>query len=137
MGNFFLKVKHLCQKIFGTSNSKDSQEGEDMHQNSLNDPLCKYYNTTNENDFNYKIESSRRTFNSSKTQSSKISKNMNFLQGDNKITPNISLQDFQVIKTLGKGSFGKVLLVKSTLEEGKYYAMKVLKKSMLKQKEKF
>jgi len=134
MGNFFHNLKQLCQKIFGTSNIKDSQEGDMMHQNSLNDPLCVYYNTSNENDFICKIESTRRTFYSGKTQSSKISKNMNFLQGDNIITPNISLEDFQIIKTLGKGSFGKVLLVKSTLEEGKYYAMKVLKKSMLKQK---
>jgi len=43
---------------------------------------------------------------------------------------NFSLNDFKIIKTLGKGSFGKVLLVNNLLNK-RYYAMKVLKKDML------
>ena len=39
----------------------------------------------------------------------------------------ISIEDFQVLKLLGKGSFGKVLLVKY-LNNNKIYAMKILKK---------
>jgi serine/threonine protein kinase len=42
-----------------------------------------------------------------------------------------SLNDFKIIKTLGKGSFGRVLLV-SNIHDSKYYAMKVLKKSFVK-----
>ena len=42
-----------------------------------------------------------------------------------------TLKDFIIIKTLGKGSFGKVLLVKDKLKN-KYYAMKILNKEFLK-----
>ncbi len=42
-----------------------------------------------------------------------------------------SLNDFKIIKTLGKGSFGRVLLVSNT-NDSNYYAMKVLKKSFIK-----
>ncbi|CAG9328953.1 unnamed protein product [Blepharisma stoltei] len=46
----------------------------------------------------------------------------------------LSPDDFQMVKMLGKGSFGKVILV---LKKGteKYYAMKVLKKSVIKEKD--
>jgi serine/threonine protein kinase len=43
----------------------------------------------------------------------------------------INLVDFQVIKTIGKGAFSKVLLVKKKAN-GKYYAMKVINKKSLK-----
>ncbi len=39
----------------------------------------------------------------------------------------MSMDDFELVSVLGKGSFGKVLLV-SKRDTGKYYAMKVLKK---------
>ena len=39
---------------------------------------------------------------------------------------NIDISDFELLKLLGKGSFGKVLLVK---RNEKLYAMKVMKKS--------
>jgi serine/threonine protein kinase len=39
----------------------------------------------------------------------------------------MTINDFQIIKVVGKGSYGKVLLVKKN-EDGKIYAMKVLKK---------
>ena len=42
-----------------------------------------------------------------------------------------TIEDFIKIKTLGKGSFGKVLLVKNKYTE-KYYAMKILNKEFLK-----
>ncbi|MCQ2816613.1 MAG: serine/threonine-protein kinase, partial [archaeon] len=44
----------------------------------------------------------------------------------------ISLDDFETKKTLGKGSFGKVVLVMHK-EQKKYYAMKILKKGFIKQ----
>ena len=45
----------------------------------------------------------------------------------------ISREDFDEIKLLGRGSFGKVLLVRYK-NNGKLYAMKVLKKSVIKRK---
>ena len=41
--------------------------------------------------------------------------------------PKLSKDDFTLIKTIGKGSFGKVLMVKKN-DTGKVYAMKVLNK---------
>ena len=46
---------------------------------------------------------------------------------------NISLDDFKTLKTLGKGSFGKVYLVKN-INTDKIYAMKVLDKQFVIQK---
>lgn len=45
----------------------------------------------------------------------------------------ISKADFTMIKVIGKGSYGKVLLVKKN-DTGKLYAMKVLKKTFIRQK---
>lgn len=49
-----------------------------------------------------------------------------------RIGKDISLHDFRIIKTLGKGSFGKVVLVQHK-ELKTYYAMKILLKEQLKQ----
>jgi len=43
---------------------------------------------------------------------------------------NIGKNDFQMLSVIGKGSYGKVLLVQKK-DDGKLYAMKVLKKSEL------
>lgn len=45
----------------------------------------------------------------------------------------IAKTDFTMIKVIGKGSYGKVLLVKKK-DTGKLYAMKVLKKTFIRQK---
>ena len=48
-----------------------------------------------------------------------------------KITNNkFTINDFSIIKVIGKGSYGKVLLVKKN-DEDKVYAMKVLKKKAM------
>lgn len=47
------------------------------------------------------------------------------------ITKSTNKHDFDKIKTLGKGSFGKVLLVKNKLDQ-KLYAMKILNKDIIK-----
>lgn len=49
-------------------------------------------------------------------------------------TSSVSLQDFELMKVVGRGAFGKVMLVRkknsnSSVGSGKVYAMKVLKKS--------
>ena len=43
----------------------------------------------------------------------------------------ITLKDFNIIKLVGKGSFGKVFLVTSRENTGEFYAMKALKKDVV------
>lgn len=45
----------------------------------------------------------------------------------------VSVEDFELLKVVGKGSFGKVFLVRF-LRNGKIYAMKVLRKTMVKRR---
>lgn len=40
------------------------------------------------------------------------------------------MNDFDYLKLLGKGTFGKVILVREKAS-GKYYAMKILKKEVI------
>ena len=51
---------------------------------------------------------------------------------DDLVTPGtkISHSDFQTLKVVGRGSFGKVYLVRKK-SDGKAYAMKILKKDQL------
>lgn len=42
----------------------------------------------------------------------------------------ICFEDFTIVKVIGRGSFGKVYLVRKN-DSGSYYAMKVLKKDMI------
>ncbi|KTF80158.1 hypothetical protein cypCar_00046065, partial [Cyprinus carpio] len=42
----------------------------------------------------------------------------------------VTMHDFEYLKLLGKGTFGKVILVKEKAT-GKYYAMKILKKEVI------
>lgn len=42
----------------------------------------------------------------------------------------MTVDDFELIKVIGKGSFGKVLLVKKK-DDGQVYAMKILKKDQI------
>lgn len=48
----------------------------------------------------------------------------------------VSLEDFQLLKTVGKGSFGKVIQVKHK-KDGRVYAMKVLKKDHIIKRKQF
>jgi len=41
--------------------------------------------------------------------------------------PEICIEDFHLMKVLGKGAFGKVILSKKK-DNGKFYAIKILKK---------
>eukprot|EP00735_Rhodelphis_limneticus_P014091 TRINITY_DN807_c0_g1::TRINITY_DN807_c0_g1_i1::g.25283::m.25283 TRINITY_DN807_c0_g1::TRINITY_DN807_c0_g1_i1::g.25283 ORF type:complete len:395 (+),score=100.76,sp/P54644/KRAC_DICDI/51.80/2e-122,Pkinase/PF00069.20/1.7e-73,Pkinase_Tyr/PF07714.12/9.7e-31,Pkinase_C/PF00433.19/5.7e-11,Kinase-like/PF14531.1/5.2e+02,Kinase-like/PF14531.1/0.00044,APH/PF01636.18/0.042,Kdo/PF06293.9/0.11 TRINITY_DN807_c0_g1_i1:85-1185(+) len=47
--------------------------------------------------------------------------------------PHVTMDDFELIKVIGKGSYGKVMLVKKK-DTGRLYAMKVLKKANILQK---
>ncbi|MCQ2815857.1 MAG: protein kinase [archaeon] len=59
---------------------------------------------------------------------------MAYAEGDEemaKITNNkLTINDFAIVKVIGKGSYGKVLLVKKNDEDG-VFAMKVLKKKAM------
>ena len=67
---------------------------------------------------------------SSGTSSNDKKKRTNTLFSKHKTIKNVSLEDFQVMKVLGRGSFGKVTLVQYK-QTGEYYAMKSLKKDVL------
>ena len=45
-------------------------------------------------------------------------------------TNEVKIEDFKIVKVIGRGSFGKVYLV-NKVTDGQYYAMKVLKKDMI------
>ena len=53
-------------------------------------------------------------------------------EAENMLEPNkkISKNDFYILKVIGRGSFGKVYLVRKK-DSGKPYAMKILKKDQL------
>ena len=42
----------------------------------------------------------------------------------------ISIEDFKIVKVIGRGSFGKVYLVRKR-DDGKVFAMKTLKKDII------
>jgi serine/threonine protein kinase len=120
MGNTTKVISQYCEKLFGP---KRSDEEKETNYNDLRENL----NLPSDFDNDYL---KRRTFTESLhvnklKNSSSSNKSLGFLQ------QKISIYDFRIIKTLGKGSFGKVLLV-SSIHSKKYYAMKVLKKDFLK-----
>lgn len=47
-----------------------------------------------------------------------------------KILTQVSMEDFELLKVLGRGAFGKVVLCKEK-ESSALYAMKILKKTMV------
>ena len=49
----------------------------------------------------------------------------------NAANPNAKLSDFQIKKMIGRGTFGKVYIVENTLESGKLYAMKCIRKDLV------
>jgi serine/threonine protein kinase len=49
----------------------------------------------------------------------------------NAANPNAKLSDFQIKKMIGRGTFGKVYIVENTLEGGKLYAMKCIRKDLV------
>lgn len=49
----------------------------------------------------------------------------------NAANPNAKLSDFQIKKMIGRGTFGKVYIVENTLDGGKLYAMKCIRKDLV------
>ena len=65
-----------------------------------------------------------------KNDGANVKKRTNTIFSKHKTIKTVSLEDFQIMKVLGRGSFGKVCLVQYK-KTGEYYAMKSLKKDVL------
>jgi serine/threonine protein kinase len=113
MGNVAISIKLCCEKLCNLDYNKQNKKHNDLneHLNKSNSPSSKFINNT--------LNNSTSFYNISQSRSKRNSQDK------------LSLYDFKLIKTLGKGSFGKVLLV-NNLHNKKYYAMKILKKEFLK-----
>lgn len=109
MGNC---IKSCCE-AFKNSLKIESKKNSKVKQ--IKEPLLGNIN----NNFSKDINSRKISFKEYNSESKRIGKD-------------ISLHDFRIIKTLGKGSFGKVVLVQHK-ELKSYYAMKILLKEQLKQ----
>lgn len=53
-----------------------------------------------------------------------------FLNEANHSSDSVNLDDFIIVKVIGRGSFGKVYLVRKK-DDNKYFAMKTLKKDQI------
>ena len=83
-------------------------------------------NSVNSKDDKY-IYKVKDTYDTSKSQISNKNPSVNETQIQHQ---KIDLKDFQVIRLLGKGSFGKVVLVKR-FDSDKIYAMKIINKNLI------
>ena len=136
MGTIFSSIKDCLNNIFSKSNNKHinkdefniipkSEEKNIKSTKNLNDKSIPLLTLSEDEDKN-------QIYNSKKILSSK---------GDNEkekdayqskdFKSKVTLNDFQIVKLLGKGAFGKVLLVYNE-ELKKYFAMKTLRKDYIK-----
>ena len=136
MGTIFSSIKDCLNKMFSKEDNRNinknefniipqSEEKNIKNTKNLNDksiPLL----TLSENEDNRQIDSNKK-LSSSKGYNEKIKDAYQSKEFKNKVT----LNDFQIIKLLGKGAFGKVLLVYNE-ELKKYFAMKTLRKDYIK-----
>lgn len=136
MGTIFSSIKDCLNKMFSKEDNKNinknefniipqSEEKNIKNTKNLNDksiPLL----TLSEDEDNRQIDSDKK-LSSSKGYNEKIKDAYQSKEFKSKVT----LNDFQIIKLLGKGAFGKVLLVYNE-ELKKYFAMKTLRKDYIK-----
>ena len=136
MGTIFSSIKDCLNKMFSKADNKNinkdefniiplSEEKNIKSTKNLNDKSIPLLTLSEDEDKN-------QIYNSKKILSSK---------GDNEkekdayqskdFKSKVTLNDFQIIKLLGKGAFGKVLLVYNE-ELKKYFAMKTLRKDYIK-----
>ena len=110
---------NCCEKLF-KSNKNNNSTLNNTITNPINEPL----NRTEIDQIFQKSATHREksmTCNNITTQ----------IKDGNIILKDISKKDFKIIKVIGRGSFGKVLLVKY-LKDDRMYAMKILKKAEIK-----
>jgi serine/threonine protein kinase len=82
------------------------------------------------------ISSSTSSLDSAEDQSNQSELNMNLVSSDK--NEKVGMKNFELLKVLGTGAYGKVFLVRKNggTDSGKLYAMKVLKKASIVQKAK-
>ena len=136
MGTIFSSIKDCLNKMFSKADNKNinkdefniiplSEEKNIKSTTNLNGksiPLL----TLSEDEDKKEINNNKKLL-SSKGDNEKIKDAYQSKEFKNKVT----LNDFQIIKLLGKGAFGKVLLVYNE-ELKKYFAMKTLRKDYIK-----
>jgi serum/glucocorticoid-regulated kinase 2 len=104
------------------------------NKKSKNEPLLQASSVCGRDTPNVEHSTYNQTIKTSLTtnlKASTISNNILNASDYSFITKETNKHDFDIIKTLGRGSFGKVLLVKYKLDH-KLYAMKILKKDIIK-----
>ena len=136
MGTIFSSIKDCLNKMFSKSNNKNIDKDEfniipqseekdiniSKNLNNKNIPLL----TLSEDEDKNQIYSDKKIL-SSKGDNEKEKDAYQSKDFKSKVT----LNDFQIVKLLGKGAFGKVLLVYNE-ELKKYFAMKTLRKDYIK-----
>ena len=136
MGTIFSSIKDCLNNIFSKSNNKHinkdefniipkSEEKNIKSTKNLNDKSIPLLTLSEDEDKN-QMYSDKKIL-SSKGDNEKEKDAYQSKDFKSKVT----LNDFQIIKLLGKGAFGKVLLVYNE-ELKKYFAMKTLRKDYIK-----
>lgn len=96
------------------NSNKKSLERTNKHKNSINSI------NKNQQDVNNEIDKITKEYSLNRHKRINIEKNSSK-------TKKLTIDNFTIIKVIGTGSFGKVMLV-SKEDDGKIYAMKILKK---------
>ena len=137
MGTIFSSIKDCLNNMFSKSNNKhinkdefniipQSEEKNIKITENLNSKSIPLLTLSEEDEDKNQKYSSKKIF-SSKGDNEKEKDAYQSKDFKSKVT----LNDFQIIKLLGKGAFGKVLLVYNE-ELKKYFAMKTLRKDYIK-----
>ena len=138
MGTFISSIKDCLNNIFSKSNTQNIEKKDFniIQQSDVNNiknttnineksiPLLTLSENTGQNNINNNDE------NILLSPRDKIEKEKDAYQAK-EFKSKVTLKDFQMVKLLGKGAFGKVVLVYNE-ELKKYFAMKTLKKAYIK-----
>jgi len=127
MGN---TIHSVCKFLFGIHNDKGEKGIDDTKEKLSYDPpvaprkkTVNHIKNTLSNDFESK-------------ENNKIEQTLQFPRLSSKalFSVDINIKDFEKIKILGKGSFGKVILVRYR-KNNELYALKILQKEMIRRKQ--
>jgi hypothetical protein len=138
MGTFISSIQDCLNNIFAKSNTQNIEKKDFniIQQSDVNNiknttnineksiPLLTLSENTGQNNINNNDE------NILLSSRDKIEKEKDAYQAK-EFKSKVTLKDFQMVKLLGKGAFGKVVLVYNE-ELKKYFAMKTLKKAYIK-----
>ena len=147
MGTIFSSIKDCLNNILSKSNTQNIQKDDFNIIPQKEEKNISNTNNTNEKMIPLLTLSENRDLNNNINKDNKILLSPQQKNGKEKdayqakdFKSKVTLNDFQIIKLLGKGAFGKVLLVYNE-ELKKYFAMKTLKKDYIqniqKKKEKY